>query len=788
MDTLEPELTKSILERIPDWKLAITPSGKLAKQSSFVQKYMPPIIALTQDESTALMVTHSAWTHRLVDQGVLWDTSNDSTIHSLSMAQLLFYPQQHAQNPLTYAKKTLHMILFQTCACFSVNQILRPTLRFQQAIETALIPYPMDFRQVLENLMGVFNTYGFLWPQKIILGRRIHVKKSYKVYTTEERLMHLRIAKDDVLLKLTKEREAEANQRQSDSTMDQESLTWTIIKRNDVCPIYEFLDEPWRQQIQHVIHECLYRIPIHAPIKLRNYSTNTYLSWRSNNDHQGAGVATKRQHQFQQDKQSCILSALPMKLMASTSSQYLWRFTWTPSRSSSAPYSALPDLVASYQPQFLRCGSTVYLSPACDTPLVPFNNSYQQLSTPPLTTHADILARSMKGDSRIRSVDLFNSETCDVDAMDSLEMTWKVDLPGLGLGRDDDSSTDEGLNMDILIGRCRPVLHKDIIALRQILYLCAVSPVTPPHQQQKSSNTKATAVTTSGTNKQPDQQPLSSMVHPILAKENGLVGGELEHCWWIELASEEDLNYHQHTFISWPPSPYDQQQNDSLDVPPIQQDNGSIRQHKSAESLRPTYFSRPNLRQVRSFDKNTQSDSPPIFDQLETSSPLTRLSQLMEDENEDKVIRRPQEQYSSKPTASIQSSVGLRKKNTSFLHSLSYFNHPSSSLSSTTTATTTNNNNKRPISNHQPLSTLPSTPSPSSFTSPKPSDQHYHEEVGFDTDPLANARAEPYFQFYASKQRTKTLTQVWKHSSLKQMITRLNHQPPPPSPYTNYFK
>ncbi|KAI8328775.1 hypothetical protein BC941DRAFT_519122 [Chlamydoabsidia padenii] len=594
METLNPELTRNLLDKHSDWKLGITPTGKLATKSCFVQKVMPAIVRLVPDQSTAQVVTHSAWTLRLVDQGVLWDHANDSTIHSLSMAQLLFYPQQHAQHPLTYAKKTLHLLSFETAAWFAVNQVLRPTRSFQTAIEQALVSCSSDYRLTLERLMQVFDTFGYLWPQKIILGRRTHAKKSYKVYTPEERLMHLRMAKDDVWIKLTKQHE----QQTMDNPPDQEeSLTWSIIKRNDVCPIYEFLEEPWRQQIKHVIHECLYRIPIDTPIKLRHFTTDTYLSW-SNKKQGSYGIA-----------------AIPLKQMASTGSHYLWRFNWTTHHHHPASFT--------WQPQFLRCGSTVYLSPACDISSTTNNNDD--------VTTSSILTRSLKGDSRLRSVELISPPLPSCEHSATTTMTWRVDLPGLGLGRDDDSSTDEGLNMDILIGRCRPILHRDIIALRQILYLCGV----PDHKQD---------------------------IIPILAKENGLLGDTLEHCWYIELASEEDVTYHQ---------------------------------------------------------QNTTTS---------TLSPLSRLTTAINNNNNNN--NRKQQQPHVNPNY-LQSS----------------FHSPP-----------------------PPNGFLPSTPTPCTIPD---TDDDDDDQDGFETltkDP----RAEPYLRLYADHKPTKTTTmaQVWKSSSLKQMITR----------------
>ncbi|KAI9301949.1 hypothetical protein BJ944DRAFT_128729 [Cunninghamella echinulata] len=225
MEVLDTELTKDILERLPDWKKAITPSGELASQPCFIQKNIPNIIPFTKDQTMAHLVTHSLWTQRLVDYGVLWDHHNDTTLQSLAMAQLLFYPHQHASHPLQLAHKQFHMLYYETCAWFSLNHILRPTIAFKQAILHALQPYATDdYPQVLKNLNQVFHHFGFLWPQKIILGYKIHVKKSYKALTDDERLMQLRVAKDDAFMMLSKERDIFSKSRQKDLSLEEERM------------------------------------------------------------------------------------------------------------------------------------------------------------------------------------------------------------------------------------------------------------------------------------------------------------------------------------------------------------------------------------------------------------------------------------------------------------------------------------------------------------------------------------------------------------------------------------
>ncbi|CAO3628155.1 unnamed protein product [Cunninghamella blakesleeana] len=899
MSHLDIELTKDILERIPNWKKGITPSGELAKENAFVQKNIPAITTLTKDHSTAYLVTHSSWTQQLVKSGVLWDHNNDSTLQSLSIAQFLFYPHQHSTHPIQLANKQFHMLYYETCAWFPINHILRPTIQFQKAIIKALIPYSnRDYHQVLKNLNQVFNTFGFLWPQKIILGHRIHVKKNYKALTDDERLMRLRIAKDEAFSMLCQERNNYSKSKNKDLTLEEECLTWTIIKRNDVCPIYEFLDENLKQQIKEVINICFYRIPIHAPIKLCNYATKTYLSWRKNKLDTSSIAANNnnnnKQSQQQQKPKSYLFGALPLEQMKETSSQYLWRFTWTPSRSINPPYSSLPDLVASYQPQFLKCNSSVYISPACDTPNTNENMNNKNTNNNNINlTHAMILSRSLKGDSRTRSIDLLDIENHQLDGyhqfndidhddytnshhyyehsdddnddnekktlIDLSNLSWKVELPGLGLGRDDDSSTDEGLNMDILIGRNRPIIHRDLIALRQVLYLCAL-PINVKKNDDNSNNNNNNNININNKNSNSNnssQQTASNnnsnsnTPHGVIAKENSIVTKKLEQCWTIELPSKADFDYHQRNFVNWPPdiiSHNNKNQSNQL--------HDTIKRTKSEESLRLT---NPTLRRVQSLkqyfyhknnnnknsnsnnsdnkgnishinnnhNKHNNNEKQDLFNQfgLGSSSSLTivtspnsqvlsspsldssgKLSLIIEEDEERKSsIHKSIKEPSTSPSTDKRSqSLNLNKIKSNDHHqsnddnrfktidaiplqrSLSYFStetSPSPPSQQQQTLVPLNqvdhfqigHVNTSSLSIHDyyqphPISAVSSSSNIASATSlivePSINDK-LNDELGFDNDISSTDQMQPYLQLYISKQKSKTLSHIWKNSSLK---------------------
>ncbi|KAI9494023.1 hypothetical protein BDB00DRAFT_787463 [Zychaea mexicana] len=106
---------------------------------------------------------------------------------------------------------------------------------------------------------------------------------------------------------------------------------------------------------------------------------------------------------------------------------------------------------------------------------------------------------SHKFQERLRGLELVDVSDDD----ETLQHQWTIELQGLGLEHDDIISTDMGRNVDIEIGRRKPILHGDIIALRQ------------------------------------------DHMHPVLAKEVDMIRpGTVEQLWTVEIAMPEDLQYH----------------------------------------------------------------------------------------------------------------------------------------------------------------------------------------------------------------------------------------------------
>ncbi|ORZ08684.1 hypothetical protein BCR42DRAFT_141975 [Absidia repens] len=157
------DLMEEILASV-DWKSGIRPLGNLATEACFVQKEMPIIKRLSGNLSTSLLVTQSSWTSNLVDAGVISNLNDDTTMHALSELHLLFHTRQ--QQP---GHRTLHHLYLDSQAYFSVNHILRPTIKLQKALEAALGHIHEDQDRAWQELCKVWHDFGFLWPQKIIL-------------------------------------------------------------------------------------------------------------------------------------------------------------------------------------------------------------------------------------------------------------------------------------------------------------------------------------------------------------------------------------------------------------------------------------------------------------------------------------------------------------------------------------------------------------------------------------------------------------------------------------------
>lgn len=349
-----------------------------------------------------------------------------------------------------------------------------------------------------------------------------------------------------------------------------------------------------------MINSFVHRIPSHRPIKLRSLSTGGYLSWRAQPHHATTATANVKTSSSSPSSSlsassgaTVLFATCPLAAMAATQSQYLWRLDW-----------ALPfdekriDMEAHYAGGYIRCGSRVYLYPATTTTTGHTNDKqHSRSSTKLLTRSSPVTSAShvtqdqhhpTAAAERLRSLELLTIG----QGRQSYEHQWTIEMENLGLEYEDDLAADTSRNVDVAIGRRRPVLHGDIIALRQVHYLCSLASPTTTTTTSTSplaalkptipaalttaaiaspSMTNSSTSLSSGSHHHPHQQRSSILSSPtmggggsstantsiitnsndpgilrsVLAKEIGFIQGSFEHFWMIEVASSQDMQYHQ---------------------------------------------------------------------------------------------------------------------------------------------------------------------------------------------------------------------------------------------------
>ncbi|KAI7860076.1 hypothetical protein BDC45DRAFT_564089 [Circinella umbellata] len=601
---IDSELNQRILSQI-NWRHGILPSGTIATDPCFVFREMPIIkmtvidphydptaatAARTAPYHQTILVTQSEWTFNLVHSGVIHNLHDDSTLQALSDCQLLFHKLEKPQ------KKILHLLHFVTVAWLRVDDILQLTKSFEKALDDALQHWPSNPSKAWYELCNkVWKVYGFLWPQKIIIGHKRHVKQAYKVTTEEEseEIQHARQchASEQACLqmnaKLTSDYHPEGHHHQ---------VEWDIIKRSDIRPLHEFLPKKQRDVILQLINMFVHRIPVHHPIKLRSLCTSGYLACRQSKKGSksslSSGTATT----------SVRFATLPSQSMAASRSFYLWQLEWDALNSIMAAKKNQQRQVveAIYESNFIRCNSRVYLYPVEMMHRSPTGVTPQPMALTRAGT-TNPFSSSHKAQEKFRGLELLDVNNDDID--DRQKNQWTIELQDLGLERDNGISTDMDHNVDLEIGRRKPILHGDIIALRQVHYLCSprkiyssdhnhtttvfrptpplppsIAPsvlpvatdISPLSNSSSSVPSNVSSPLLHYNNSTANTSPVTSNnspskfatflphfptanshtlqddhMHPVLAREVDMIGKEAaEQLWTIEIAMQEDLQYH----------------------------------------------------------------------------------------------------------------------------------------------------------------------------------------------------------------------------------------------------
>jgi hypothetical protein len=190
---LDDSTSEQILSSVP-WRNGITPFGKPAPYPCFVLSAMPEIITIQQQPHRTFIVTQSDWTANLVSSCVVWSTFEYTTLQALSDCQLLF----ENYSSINTERKILHLLQLDARAWFSTANILRPTMKLRQQLESALSLWPKDEKRAWMALQRVWSDFGYFWPRKIQLGHRFHVPWPFEVpHDLPDKLYPLRLAKDE---------------------------------------------------------------------------------------------------------------------------------------------------------------------------------------------------------------------------------------------------------------------------------------------------------------------------------------------------------------------------------------------------------------------------------------------------------------------------------------------------------------------------------------------------------------------------------------------------------------
>ncbi|CAM0141835.1 unnamed protein product [Umbelopsis sp. WA50703] len=508
---LDDSVAEQILSSIA-WRHGITPSGVVARYPCFVLSAMPNIITTHQQPHRTFIVTQSQWTANLVSSCVVWNTFEYTTLQALSDCQLLFenYSSIYSEH------KVLHLLQLDAKAWFSSGNILRPITKFRQQLEDALQLWPRDEKRAWVALQRVWSDFGYFWPRKIQLGHRIHVPWPFDVpHDLPDKLYPLRLAKDEASMRLEYTINSGYQLMKDDQELEQPQ-GWQIIKRNDLEPIHNFLPSILRDRIIEIVQHRAGRILVYRPFRLRNYYTGGYLAWR---------ILQNRPT----DIPSIRFASVPKELISSGKHSALWRFVWnTDNKRMSSPtidFNNIKKLAAKHS---IKCGSQIYLQPA----LLTSTKSGGLVMTDQL-----VLTRITNETlpSRVGGVELIdpasNLEVWDADG-DEDPRKWTVELPGLEY-----ASTDEDLNIDIKLLKMKPIQKNELLALRQVLYLC--SEMSGPEVPIVGGNGMLLRKNSQKRKSGPWHSGSPNELCTVMVKEWDMIKNHAEMTWIIEPAETE---------------------------------------------------------------------------------------------------------------------------------------------------------------------------------------------------------------------------------------------------------
>lgn len=575
---LDLENTKKLLNRLDEWRYGICPNGALSKQPCFVLEHRPTIsihpdqsINTHQQVVTTELITEREWSDNLVDCGAITHLNDDILMKTMSDFFMIFHSSDKVNNC-----NTLHSLQVRKHASFKVDNILRPISKLQIRIQELLKDETSNLNTKWEELVDIWTTYGYLWPRKIVLGYKSHMKESYKFRdghdSTNGYYHHINIIRDKF-----------HRQPPIDYPFNLEYFleNATIVSRVDMAPIHEFFDQESRNAINEITHLKFVQIPVYCPIKIYNVYTNSYLCWDPYEN-------SRQDPSFDGDHHDHIVravSAEPLDLSRAPESQYVWRMTWRPTATVQQKYDT--NTVDTFdpeehRPQTVRGCSKVYIYPACKSvtpkiikrssaksPQAWHINDRMEETSDMIETHKMVLScRPYRHETKIQQSEYsklrplrllpHDSSHCSNEKID-----WTIEYPNNGLKYMTDAQANIKLNFHEHIRRLKPLLIGDVIQLQQIGLLTAFNPISrltngipaqqPSHlQQQQPSSTQSLRTSRRIVARKPSLKSRCKK-NVLCVDEDFTVESWRENTFWkIELATKADMNRHSSNFIRWP--------------------------------------------------------------------------------------------------------------------------------------------------------------------------------------------------------------------------------------------
>lgn len=543
--------TELLLDRLNGWRSGICPDGKLAKIACFVLGQMPNIVVHPDHQHlfTSEIITEYEWMENLLHCGAI--TNLDDGIMMKTLAN--FYTIFHEKADRTNGSNTVNLIQLRKHASFKVDLIFRPTRTLQQELDELL--KKREFLEQWNHLIKIWNTFGYLWPRRIFIGYRRHIKQSYSFRDDVEGMHayyhHSSIAKGKL----------QSAPDIPPFDLDQLLNECTIVSRSDLAPLHEFLDPKTRQIIKNVINKMFVRIPVYESIKIYNVSTHSYLCWDPKKRPQPDKI-------FKGETLDYIVrsvSADSADLKQSPESQYLWRFTWYPGAESTEPLQRYSKYVCG--------GDRVYIYPACKT------RSPSSASQPTDTTHHWPIHDKIEAPDYVDTHKMvlsccphrYETEPPSLSKLKGLRLLssqspyyanekidWTLEHPNSRLKYMTEAAMNLKLNIHEYLRRIRPILTDSTVHLQQIGLLTAFAPdatsppstSSPPHEYAEDPSVQSLRTT------KKIMLPLKSKStkNIVLCVDEDITTRRFAQnsLWRIEIPTPSDKQRHTSNYIDWP--------------------------------------------------------------------------------------------------------------------------------------------------------------------------------------------------------------------------------------------